>query len=187
MTLVLATFLDDAVLMGADSCVGYKDSHTGEITGYGMDQKLFIFTDVAIATFGEGVDVPKMINAGLQSNITYDEAIAFLLREFRGQIGVQAFVGSVTSSGPQLTRVWPSKKQAWPLCAELGESPPIWSAGCTEEEFKVAAGSLPEAIEQQMLGLFKAKTGEANCVGPPFNFVERRRDRRRNRNWEATI
>src|SRR6267142_1134762 len=119
--------------MAADSRVLYLDSVTLQTVGHGLDQKLFIFVDVAIATFGEGADaqqkVPDIINTGLQPDVTFDDAIAFLHQAFRSDPGVQAFVGGITTGGAALRHVWPGKGRELPLLAELTKPPPIWSGG----------------------------------------------------------
>ena len=90
-----------------------------------------------------------------------------------------------TAFGPELKRVWPSKREVWPFYPDFGKPSPIWSAGGdTEETFEVAAGSTLETVGQQMLRIFESRT--CDSVGPPFKFVERHRDRKRNRNWEVT-
>jgi hypothetical protein len=181
VTLVLATCIEGGILLAADSCVGYVDE-CGRDLGQGVDQKIFAFNQVVIATFGSSGSrhVPRVINQGLTADCTFDEAVKFLNAEFAGDGSVQAFVGGISSAGFQIGHVFPRGAPRW-LVPEMGSPVPIWRGGVVNDRVEAAAVSL-NAVEQQMLGLFRSSGGG---VGPPYRFAFRHSDPTQNKTWES--
>jgi hypothetical protein len=171
MTLVLGSYADHYVVLGADSLV--REEVNGVFHRNINCRKLSVRGSVGVCTYGCGLpneNVHDVLDQNLPAATNWEQTIQYLQsRRFDSAPHMGALVATANSSGPFLARVPPvTKRNEW-LLLNIGQGPQIWFEGVESGNVDVIDGSSPEAIAKQMLGILEKNEGAD--VGPPYDFI----------------
>ena len=173
MTLVLASYVSDSVVMAADSRV--VEYPTGRRS---TDRKLFYKWGMGVTSYGQGPPgVPAAIDDLQGAPTGIGEAISLLQKRFSVLPRMCALIGAIENGNPCLYRA-SMMGQREHLIPEFGKPIPIWRGGCEVSHERLAAGSDSAAeLVERMLGILRwAAQEERNSVGPPFCYLIVRAD-----------